>query len=403
METTVWLLGAGASKSYTDSPCGQRMPISRDFFRIWRELPIQDHPWVLQDALMAYVLREKNADPEAYLQSGIDIEELHSEIAERLWQAYPDSPQDAIFNFWKPYNELIFIFNCAINTIQNGPASKCHARIASLLKPSDVVITFNWDTLMDRALAENTAWRPDWGYSVIPKKLFRDSWMTPTSAPSTTCPLLLKLHGSTNWITSYPIIEAGQVTLTQASSPDTLYVYEHTTRPYTTYAGRYMDGYQPYSYGYYPPNILGERGKAIRKGHLLIRARLKVPWRPEGTTDHDGLVSMPIIIPPVKQKSYELFGSLFSAIWMRAQDALATARHIVVVGYSFPRTDHRSNRLFLDAFSGRASVPHVSILDPAPDRIQEKFLYEFGIPRDKLTVYRDRFSENFPLEKLARL
>ena len=41
------------------------------------------------------------------------------------------------------------------------------------LDAEDVILTFNWDTLLDRALAERTAWLPDWGYGVAPHAMFR--------------------------------------------------------------------------------------------------------------------------------------------------------------------------------------------------------------------------------------
>ena len=66
----------------------------------------------------------------------------------------------------KAHHELIFLFAYVVNVIQNGPVSKAHINLASVLSPSDGIVTFNWDTLMDRALAESTEWRVDSGYGV---------------------------------------------------------------------------------------------------------------------------------------------------------------------------------------------------------------------------------------------
>ena len=184
----------------------------------------------------------------------------------------------------------------------------------------------------------------------------------------TALPALLKLHGSTNWISSYNIVEEGKISLIQSSDPSSFYVYESTDTPYTTFAGRYMDGYAPFSYGYYPPNIPDDRGKRAKDGYVFVRARPKFPWMPEGVVEDKGLTSMPLIIPPVKEKTYELFGDLFKTIWSAAEDAIAQADHIIIVGYSFPRTDHRSSTLFTRAFARRQSMPRVSIIDPNPDR-----------------------------------
>lgn len=51
----VLLLGAGASKSYDQSPTGQRMPVARDFFQTFDKLDLSANPWVLIGSLAAYV------------------------------------------------------------------------------------------------------------------------------------------------------------------------------------------------------------------------------------------------------------------------------------------------------------------------------------------------------------
>src|SRR5208282_1899122 len=96
-----------------------------------------------------------------------------------------------------------------INEIQNGPVSKAYLTIAQTLEPRDRILTFNWDTLMDRALAESSEWRTDSGYLVKPRLIHRGGWVATDSqpAPATTVPALLKLHGSTNWLSSYNIVE----------------------------------------------------------------------------------------------------------------------------------------------------------------------------------------------------
>lgn len=94
---------------------------------------------------------------------------------------------------------------------------------------------------------------------------------------------------------------------------------------------------------------------------------------PDGTGGDDGLTSMPLIIPPVKEKTYNLFGQLFNLLWREAEDALAAADSIVVIGYSFRDTDLQSSNLFCNAFLRRQTMPKVHIVDPAPERVTGKF------------------------------
>ena len=404
----VYVLGAGASKSYGESVTGERMPIARDFFPTFQRLDLYAHPWVLRDAVVHH-LESRGIDADAYLGSGVDVEAFHSEVEAIYHEALSRARTggdftEVIWNF-RTYTQLTFIFAAVVNAVQNGPPSETHRHLATLLRPDDVILTFNWDTLQDRALAEETAWQPDWGYGFTPRRVFRDGWVDPAplAAGTTGGGRLFKLHGSTNWITSYPTHERdGLVVLMQTSAPETVYVFESASRPYATYAGRYMPGYAPYSYGYYPPNILDDPGRAAPEGYVFARTRPKYPWVPEGGAGDDGLPSMPLIIPPVREKRYDMFGPLFGQIWDGAEQALSEAEEIVVIGYSFPPTDFRSRSLFRSAFLKRRSMPRVAVIDPAPSRVAEVFSFELGIAATHLTVHEARFTSDLLSRPLFR-
>lgn len=396
----VLLLGAGASKAYDGSSAGLRMPIASDFFNTFEKLPLFSNPWVLREALWDYLYRVKGVNPDTYLRSGINIEALHSEIEEVMQREVIEGNDiERIFAF-RPYNELTYIFASVINEIQNGSVSEPHRRLAHQLTSNDVVLTFNWDTLMDRALQHTGRWSTDWGYGFCPKSIYRNRWEAPDCAVTESSPTLLKLHGSSNWLTSHPVSERGMIVPTQEASPNTVWVFESADEPYDCYAGRYMPGYVPFAYGYYPPNILDDRGKSAPDGHLLIRMRPKVPWKPEGTAGSRGLVSAPLIIPPVRNKRYDSFGTLFQELWASAEDAIQKADHIIIIGYSFPRTDWKSRNLFVQAFMQRKTIPLVSIVDPFPESIASIVNIEFGIPRTHIRVYKACFTLNYDLNDL---
>ena len=84
-------------------------------------------------------------------------------------------------------------------------------------------------------------------------------------------------------------------------------------------------------------------------------------------------------------------------IWKNAEDLLAQAEEIVVIGYSFPRTDTQSGTLFRKAFSRRKLMPRITIIDPAPQNIAENFQMDLGILPKNLNVFADYFSEMFDL------
>lgn len=398
----VIILGAGASKSYDQSKTGVKMPVAIDFFETFRKLSISENPWVLIGNIITYISERNNTNSLKFSEFSEDIEILHSEIQERLYLALKRG------NFFskvydvsllKAYNELIFLFVSVINEIQNGEASLSHLNLAKQLSKNDSIITFNWDTLMDRALKIETDWNAENGYFVKPTAVFNDKWIKHSEITfEREFPNLLKLHGSSNWITSHIQPNSkGKLELSQETNAEDFYVFEDATKPYSTYNGKYMSGYKEFSYGYYPPN-LPLKGKEAPDGYVHVRSRIKNPLIPEGKACDTGLYSMPLIIPPVKSKEYDLFGSLFTQIWNEAQREIEMADEIYVIGYSFPVTDIRTDHLFKTAFSKRTTIPKVTILNPNPDLIYERFIYEYGIPQSGITVKKEYFDDNFKLE-----
>ena len=208
----VFLLGAGASKSYNSSPTGQRMPIANDFFSTYSKLPINFDPWALKTKLLYYLNLRDGLDHLDLFDFNEDIENLHSEIQIKAYDIIKANKNNKSVEeqvTLGAYYELIFLFIAGINQIQNGPISQTHLDLAKLVTNDDAIITFNWDTLMDRALMEVTSWNCDTGYYVKPLGVYRDKWMN-TNIKSIQMPRLLKLHGSSNWLTSYVTFENGK-------------------------------------------------------------------------------------------------------------------------------------------------------------------------------------------------
>lgn len=399
------ILGAGASKAYSDSFTDVRMPIATDFFSTFKKLKISENPWVLIGDFLNYLRDYKGVIIKTFYSYDSNIEQIHSEIEHRLSKALTES--DNFFDktenivFLKAYMQLIFLFVNVINEIQNGPVSKSHINLAQRLNSNDTIITFNWDTLMDRALKCVSKWNTNNGYYVKPKEIYRDKWIKNNSDTPNDFPLLLKLHGSTNWLTSHTRPENRKLKLTQELSPDSFFVYESNIKPYNTYDGRYMDGYQDFSYGYYPPNLplIGEK---LPDGRLLVETILRNPFTPKGKYSSHGLVSMPLIIPPIKNKDYSLFGDLFKNIWEKAEEVLSKAKHIIIIGYSFPKMDYQSNILFKKAFLRRTTMPNITIVNPNPDRIVERFMLDYGITKEKIVVIKEYFIEEFNFDRIIK-
>lgn len=395
----IYLLGAGASKSYEISGTNQKMPLANDFFRTYNDLSISESGWVLVGGLINF-LEGKGyiKSPEDFSTFNYDIEIIHSEIQRHYLHAIEKDDFEGINFYGGAFNQLVYLFSSVINEIQNGKESEFHKNLVLRMESEDSFITFNWDTLIDRSLVLNTDWSLKNGYYTKPKMIYNDGWEEGTEGKSKN--YLLKLHGSTNWISSYISYnhQTKKINFMHKGQPDALYAYQGTKSEYLCYDGRFMDGYEDFSMGYYPPNLPKiVEGHDIPDGYVGVRFTQRNSINPKGTSRDKGVISMPIIIPPVQNKSYEFYGNLFPDIWNKAEELLAKAEVIYVLGYSFPPTDIPSNKLFKRAFSKRKTVPEVVIVNPFPDEVEHKFKFEFGIPTSKLKVFPDYITKDYIL------
>lgn len=399
----LFVIGAGCSKSYEESYSKQRMPIAKDFFKIFNKLDnLNASRWVLVGSIINALKLLKGTSSFDPFKDDFDIEEIHSLFEEKLLDAAKRDDFNDLMLYFKAYQELVFLFSCVVNEISNGPVSQAHINLAKTIQSNDSVITFNWDTLLDRALIDNSSWNTSNGYFVKPQKVFNDTWKDTNEDENYNGPYLLKMHGSANWLTGAITMKPGEAEfqMTQEVSPDTFYVYEDSKVPYDCWDGRWEKVYEPFSYGYYPPN-LPLLGKPIGRDRIAVSMMYRSPLHaPKGNAGSSGLTSMPLIIPPVKNKTYDFFGKLFDSIWEKAEEQIINSDKIVFIGYSFPITDVKTVTLFKNAFSKRKTIPKVVIIDPFPKRIIDLMKFELGIPDSYLNVYEDYFSSSFDLSKI---
>lgn len=394
----LFILGAGASKAYADSKTGISMPIACDFFETYDKLKIPNNLWVLQGQIHLYITNKYGIDPYTYLRKGIDIEDFHSSIEEDIQIEIDAGNENESMFHQMSYNELIYLFSFVINEIQNGPISKPHLKLAKYVSEKDVIATFNWDTLIERALEESSNWNTSQGYSFSPKSIYKNGWGNSNKKSNTGMVQLLKLHGSTNWLTIHPNMLDGFSTLNRFVKPEDVFVYESTEEPYPCHRGRFMEGYERFSYGYYPVNL--DMVAYDHDGEKIEFVNQPKPHFEKGKAPTGGVPTIPLIIPPVKDKKYDKYGELFSLLWHKTSEAIQNADEIILIGYSFPKTDIKSTQLFMQSFMKRNNKPKIKILDPNPEKIAEKFIHEFGFIKSEVQVYKDYFSERFDIEAL---
>lgn len=117
---------------------------------------------------------------------------------------------------------------------------------------------------------------------------------------------------------------------------------------------------------------------------------LPVPFRPLWVVPFAPLQSVPFHRCERYPLS-DIISNLFTNLWGEAEKQIIEADKIFVIGYSFPKTDLRSSELFKKAFSLRTTMPEVVIINPAPEPVEERFVYDLGITADKLITVKDYF------------
>jgi len=173
------------------------------------------------------------------------------------------------------------------------------------LKPTDSIISFNWDTIADFTIQK--AGLPI--YSGYLDLMTKDSIRV---SDFSECPVLLKLHGSLNWIVC----------------PN-------------------------------PKCLLYCKPRLAVKGKKLLRF-IEIQKCPQCGNKH----GEPFIVPPTSQK-FICRGTFLHKLWLIARKKLPSCKRLIFVGYSFPATDFYSEWLFRQIYFIDGQQPEIIVVNPA--------------------------------------
>lgn len=334
--TTVYILGAGSSAGYQGSFIGETSPVSRNFFqkalrvlnihKIEQRLFYDQH--LNYKCLFQFITKYWGVTVQDN-PINIDMEEvftlLHIEMEE--------NPHCLLLK--RACEEYMLLMSLTFDKILYGKPCPHHQRLVNNLHDDDVVISFNYDLLIDNALISTGRWQPISGYGIKCNLLSSEM---PLNNYITANISLLKLHGSLNWLYCSKCQQ-----LFTAVEKDTLgyrLVYNHAEKVYCNHLGCQ---------------------------HLL----------------------QPIIILPTMMKDYNNTMPFTPDLWRQAQKALAMAKHIVIIGYSFPAADYRTKWLFRKAMQGNTSQRKVTLVNHATgDKLQTMLNYCKNLMRtEDITSY----------------
>jgi SIR2-like domain len=359
MARVVFLLGAGFNCSILDPTRGKAAPLARDFFRVLIEHgdfesrleAIRSRIYV--DVLLDQIQRYWHLDLEGLRSQPFDIEECMTLLESQLRETMDDAHRVDLLRALFALRQLLLMYLGDLSFDAYTPTARRFG--LEVLTTSADVLTFNYDTLAEEAIASasgigpkpspdslrgmpgdvklsdedldasHLAWRSSLAYGFgfdevtlpvagIPPQVDGSRYYSHPNNQLYDSTRVLKLHGSIDWL-------------------------------------RYTDS------RVYP---LPDESPAPTKGIVLERhshywmgeSPTKGPWRME-----------PVIIPPLLYKDFREHP--FPSVWNAALDSLRECETLIVVGYSFPPTDFRTRRLFLEAFSGHAPTS-VVVINPDP-------------------------------------
>jgi hypothetical protein len=405
---TLWLFGAGASHHYNLNARGVPVPLANGFFEAFHNLPTSQGFHAHVGPFVSYLGHYRGVQAEDMPRWTENIEDfmtsIEMEIAQlRTKQAESELNADDMskgYSLASVFNNLGFILANVVNEAQNGPSESLYKYLLDFCGPDDAFITFNWDTLLDRALADTGGWSPNDGYGLGFAAALDSAWKLGVegTAEFPTNWKLLKLHGSTNWLV--PLMHVNFQTFEYLSSvpqSDRIFLYWQSSLPYGTHKARWRGGYVSTCYCYYPPNIPGryfhEAEISAEPGHVFVRVTPKGVFAPFDEPDRDGIPASSVLITPVRQKKYDIYQTAINSLWTQSADLLMTSDKLVIIGYSFPPTDSRALDLLGNALAARPGAIAVELVAPDASAIVSR-IGEARLSHAKtVTVHNMKFEE----------
>lgn len=198
---------------------------------------------------------------------------------------------------------------------------------------TDTIITFNWDTLLDRVLANNKnksrQWHPAWGYGRAVGKLFTYQGRKVLKSPNKHA-TLLKLHGSINWLAN-----DNNFTIPVRFSSN------------------------------------GNLDDVVMMPPKMLKREI---WGEEPTE---------LPTAPARGNWAVHTKGLYKKLWHEAEESMSIAKKIVFIGYSFPAADTSVfgliRRSLSKAKAGDGEYPEIRIVDPEAASLSKKFIQSFQI------------------------
>jgi hypothetical protein len=384
MADTVYLFGAGINRGLDVAPFSDsyklKPPLATDFFQ--QALRVDEIVWNPDyhqnqfEALYRYIERYWKLSFDNLKTEPLNLEECFTLIQQQRLEARKNQNRDEYERLLLVEQQLVFLLRHLLSKFDTTTLSDVEwppetagqlsyrknaldfKHLAELIvEESAVVLSFNYDLLLESALEENSHGQEDpfrFPYGDIRRShfpwnapraygfRFHDVTLHQSGPPNVVSgdafyalpehqlydPPLLKLHGSLNWA-----------------------AYTRFRRDWEA-GGLVEDDTQ--------------EGKILIQYHPGPVSLREWEW-PDYSMIHDQWVLKPLIVTPVLNK--DLSRHPLSEIWGQARQELSNCSRLIVGGYSFMPTDFATRRLFLEAFADN-TLDELVVINPNTEVVQ---------------------------------
>lgn len=330
--TKAFVLGAGASRGST-LPAHARPPVLREFFARGVSLARKSDPKKFH-ALLTWLRKSLGIRCSA-LRTGARTYEDVLSLVETAQLLQVHFPGENVFSHLNPtwygiqLAELAqFVLEESTRICAAGTTCIVHDELAQSIGKSDIVISFNYDLIMDASLnAVGLLETPeDYGFSFAATlSSGRLKLIKTTAGPWEDC-RYFKLHGSANWYETSP--------------------HEHSDHKPLHFIAPLSE---------LRSNPSNDDIEKILERHYA-----------------EPMLARPVIVPPsfLKSGSYSV-GRRWARLWTWCSRRLAKCSDWVVIGYSFGHGDIDAEWLVRTA-GRRASTPTIHIVDPQVGAVAQR-------------------------------
>jgi hypothetical protein len=340
----LYIIGAGCSRNYSQSKCnikGLKSPLNKDFFKMARrviENTGMKHDLYFMDEVnnlistIAPLYGQVKGGLDFFENKGLTLEDVMTliDINDKLFIPFA-SPQNKLTESRELHTLKELLVRTLDYALMGSPCTK-HNKLAKKLSSGDIVLSFNYDILLDIALF-NLGKITENSYRMNFSKIHIDEqWLTPKETQSDVT--LLKLHGSLNWIRC----------------------------------------------GFCGALLLNQY-----RQHTLIGAEeFRCP-----RCSSDERYAKRVIVPPAQSKDYGDRDIAF--LWIQADNLLKEISRIICIGYSFPSSDFDMISLMRRLRAKQSKMPDVYFISPdSQARKRAEVLFGKQVTQyDNLSKYLD--------------